>query len=83
MSGLYRRTVWNRYSRMLGKPGLGSEQWDTDSGTSHAVEVGVTLCGVSVGSIRNGWELSTYARAASGEFVDCRRCRRSLERVRT
>lgn len=81
--GTYGRTVWNRYNRMLGKPGLGSEQWDTDSGTTHAVEAGVTLCGVQVGGIRLGWELNTWARTATEEFVECLRCRRSLERERT
>lgn len=75
----YSRTVYNRYSRKLGKPGLGSDQWNTDSGTSHAVEAGMTLCGVLVGTIRNGWDRAVYARSADAAFVDCRRCRRTLE----
>lgn len=76
--GLGRLRVYNKYTRHLGKPGLGGD-WNPDSGTSHAVASGRTLCGVRVGTIRTGWELNEHARVADHSTVDCRRCRRSLD----
>jgi hypothetical protein len=72
--------VYDKFTRKLGKPGLGSDQYDTDSGVSHAVEMGRTLCGVAPGLERDGWFRNQYARSADASTVSCRRCRRSLSR---
>ena len=74
-----RLTVWQRFAHRLGKPGDGGD-WDPDSGRTHAVENGRTLCGVGVPSsaaCKGQWEQTT-ARYADESFVDCRRCRSSL-----
>jgi hypothetical protein len=74
-------SVWIHYTRKLGKPGLGSDEWDDSRGAkSHAVRFGGrTLCGHDVGTIREGWARDEYARSADVSVVDCRGCRRSLE----
>ena len=79
MRGAFEATVWNHWNRLLGPPGT-SDDWDTDSGTSHAVHFGGrTFCGVDVGTIRDGWERNDWARSVDAAFVDCRRCRRVIE----
>jgi len=65
--------VWNRYSRKLGH---GTGDFDPDSGTSHAVANGRTLCGVRIGSADKGWERNDYARHPWD--ATCARCRRRL-----
>ena len=43
---------------------------------THAADGLRTLCGVE---IRSGWSQDTQARYVDESYVDCRRCRRSLE----
>lgn len=66
----------NRYTRTVGR---GMEQWDTDSGKTHAAENGVTLCGRSVGSIRQGWE-ETWGRVST-ESVSCAHCAKKIAKM--
>lgn len=73
--------VYDKFTRKLGKPGLGSDQYDTDHGVSHAVSCGRTLCGVTPGMERDGWFRNLHARYADASTVSCRRCRRSMEKV--
>lgn len=65
-------TVWKRYRRKLGPRG-NSGDWDIDSGLSHAVVGGRTLCGRVPLDLRAGWERDDYRPP-----VTCERCRRSL-----
>lgn len=67
--------IWDRYRRKLGPRGS-SGDWDTDSGVSHAVIGGRTLCGRVPGDISNGWERNNYHPP-----VTCERCRASLSKI--
>ena len=59
-----------KYRRMVGR---GMEQWDTDSGVTHASEYGgVTLCGRQIGNIKQGWEVSDWGYRESS--VSCAHC---------
>lgn len=80
MSRLGDRTVWTRHSFRLGKAGDGGD-WSEDDAVSHAVEMGRTICGVTVPHSPDGrWMQDLWARRADALFVTCRRCRRVLER---
>ena len=63
-----------KYRRMVGR---GMEQWDTDSGVTHASEYpGSTLCGRRIGSIKNGWEVSSWGYRESS--VSCGHCLKQI-----
>lgn len=63
--------VWQRYRRKIA-PG----EWNIDSGKTHAVVGGRTLCGRIPGTIEQGWELDPYRPP-----VECERCRTSLSKI--
>lgn len=66
----------NRYRRMVGR---GMEQWDTDSGKTHAGSGGFTLCGWRIGDIRGGWEVSQYSFRENA--VNCSHCLTQLRKM--
>lgn len=67
-----------KYRRMVGYM---SDQWDTDSGVTHASEIpGLTLCGREIGSIKRGWEVSDWGYREGS--VSCGHCLKQIAKRR-
>jgi hypothetical protein len=71
--------LWQRYRTYIASVGM----WDTDSGRTHAVEAGRTLCGCTpdrnAGPEGGAWE--RHSGQASIANVDCRRCAAAMRRA--
>lgn len=61
-------------TRRLGAPGKGEGLWNTDDDTkTHLPDGYRTVCGVRIGTERNGWLLFTDPRLRVSD-VTCKRC---------
>jgi hypothetical protein len=66
--------LWQRYGTYIASVGM----WDIDSGHTHAVENGHTLCGRVPDTSRGAWE--KHRGEATARNVDCKRCLASLRK---
>ena len=67
----WRGQMVEKFARFRAKYGM----YDTEFGTVHAEDCGVTLCGVRVGGENRGW-----FRADRRYEVTCKRCLKRIER---
>jgi hypothetical protein len=67
--------LWQRYRTYVASAGM----WDVDSGKTHAVEGGYTLCGRVPDTSQGAWEQHRRATASKWN-VTCKRCRVSMHK---